>query len=47
VSRCPYLDFDPADVLGRSARVDGQAPAAEPATAQQQVTAEDKARVSE
>ena len=47
VSRCPYLDFDPAAVLGRSARVDGQAPAAEPATAQQQVTAEDKARVSE
>ncbi len=47
VSRCPYLDFDPADVLGRPARVDGQGPAAEPARAQQQVTAEDKARVSE
>jgi glycosyltransferase involved in cell wall biosynthesis len=47
VRRCPYLDFDPADVLGRPARVDGQGPAAEPARAQQQVTAEDKARVSE
>jgi glycosyltransferase involved in cell wall biosynthesis len=47
VSRCPYLDFDPAAVLGRPARIDGQAPAVEPATAQQQVTAEDKARVSE
>ena len=46
VSRCPYLDFNPADVPGRSARVSGQAPAAAPATAQQQVT-EGKARVSE
>ncbi len=44
VSRCPYLDFDPRRAGGPG--VDGQAPAAEP-HGQQQVTAEDKAWVSE
>jgi len=47
VSRCSYLDFDPTDVLSRPARIDGRAPAAGSATAQQQVTAEGKASVSE
>jgi glycosyltransferase involved in cell wall biosynthesis len=47
VSRCSYLDFDPTDVLGRLARIDGRAPAAGSATAQQQVSAQGKASVSE